>query len=175
MSLEEAETDKTMNSHNMQGKNEKFLKTALKITFKVQNTHFLRLEWFVNKSPIQVTKISCDKLWEICLSVFYDWKVHLRISHEGSRKAFWVNLATGASTREPVAKLSCENPKNQYFWNFSTSFSRLGAWLARESWKLLSKLATGVSRLAWLARQSRQNRVAQFLKIFKTKTLSKNN
>ena len=44
MSMEEAETDKTMNSHNMQGKNEKFLKTVLKIALIVQNMRFARLE-----------------------------------------------------------------------------------------------------------------------------------
>ena len=38
--LEEGGTDKTMNSHEMQGKNAKFLKTALKITLIVQNTLF---------------------------------------------------------------------------------------------------------------------------------------
>ena len=42
--LEKGGTDKTMNSHNMQGKNEKFLKTALKITLIMQNTSFSRLE-----------------------------------------------------------------------------------------------------------------------------------
>ena len=98
-----------------------------------------------NKSQIQVTKNPCDKIWKICLSVFCDWKVHSQVSHKGSRKTFWVKLATGASTREPVAKLNCENPKNPKFWNFSKSFSRLGAWLARESRKLLSKLATSLT------------------------------
>ena len=44
VSLEEGGTDKTMNSHNMRGKNEKFLKIALKITLIVQNTRFSRLE-----------------------------------------------------------------------------------------------------------------------------------
>ena len=42
--LEEGEMDKTMNSHEMRGKNEIFLKTTLKITLIVQNTRFLRLE-----------------------------------------------------------------------------------------------------------------------------------
>ena len=107
--------DKTMNSHNKRGKNEKFLKTALKITLKAQDTCFSWLEWVANKSPIQVTKNPCDKIWKICLSVFCDWKVHSRVSSE----TFWVKLATGASTREPIAKLSRENPENPKFWNFS--------------------------------------------------------
>ena len=44
MSLERKGMDKTMNSHNKRGKNEKFLKTTLKITLNAQNMCFLRLE-----------------------------------------------------------------------------------------------------------------------------------
>ena len=44
VSLEEGEMDKAMNSHNMRGKNEKFLKTVLKIALIVQNMRFARLE-----------------------------------------------------------------------------------------------------------------------------------
>jgi len=44
MIFEEGQTDKTMNSHEMRGKNEKFLKTVLKITLIVQNMRFSRLE-----------------------------------------------------------------------------------------------------------------------------------
>ena len=55
--LAEGGTNKTMNSHEMRGKNEKFLKTALKITLKAQNTRFSQLEWVANKSPkTRVTK-----------------------------------------------------------------------------------------------------------------------
>ena len=61
---------------------------------------------------------------------------------------------TGASTCEPVAKLSYKNPKILDFWNFSKSFSRLGAWLAKESRKLLSKLATGLIRDSESPKQS---------------------
>ena len=68
--LKEGRMDKMMNSHEMWGKNEKFLKTALKITFIVQNTRFSRLDWVTNKLPSQVAKNPCDKFWKICLSVF---------------------------------------------------------------------------------------------------------
>ena len=44
VSLEEGEMDKAMKNHNMHGKNEKFLKTALKIALIVQNMRFARLE-----------------------------------------------------------------------------------------------------------------------------------
>ena len=116
--LKEGRMDKMMNSHEMWGKNEKFLKTALKITLIVQNTWFSRLEWVANKSPVQVAKNPCDKFWKICLSTFRDWKVHPQVSREGSRESIWVNLVTGAFTRELVAKLSCKNPKKPDFRNF---------------------------------------------------------
>ena len=82
VSLEGRGTDKTMNSHNKRGKNEIFLKTTLKINLKMQNMRFSRLEWVTNKSPSQVAKNPFDKFWKICLSVFCDWKVHSRGSHE---------------------------------------------------------------------------------------------
>ena len=63
-------------------------------------------------------------------------------------------LATGASTREPVAKVSRENDKNLENWNFSKSFSRLGAWLARELRELLSKLVIGLTRESESPKQS---------------------
>ena len=78
VSLEGRGMDKTMNSHNKRGKNEKFLKTALKITLKAQNTCFSWLEWVANKSPIQVTKTHVTK-FEKFVQVFF---------------------ATGRSTRE---------------------------------------------------------------------------
>ena len=114
--LEEGEMDKTMNSHEMRGKNEIFLKTTLKITLIVQNTRFLRLEWVANKSPSQAAKNPCDKFWKIWLSIFRDWKVHPRVSHKESRETLWVKLTTRVSTRESVAKLSCENAKHPDFW-----------------------------------------------------------
>ena len=75
--LKEGKTDKKMNSHEMRGKNEKFLKLVLKKTFIVQNTRFSWLKWVMNKSPHQIAKNSWDKIWKICLSVFRDWKFHL--------------------------------------------------------------------------------------------------
>ena len=42
----------------------------------------------IGMSREQLTKISCHKFWKICLSVFCDWKVHLRVNRKGSRKAF---------------------------------------------------------------------------------------
>ena len=71
---------------------------------------------------------------------------------------------TGASTCEPVAKLSYKNPKILDFWNFSKSFSWLGAWLAKGSRKLLSKLATGLIRDSESPKQS-----CAIFKIFQNK------
>ena len=144
----------------------------------MQNTHFSRLEWVANMSPSQVAKIPCHKFWKICLSVFRDWKVQLRVSRKGSREAFWVNLRLELPLANQSPNWVTKNAKTQKFWNFSKSFLQQGAWLARESQELLSKLATRVSRLEWPARMSCWKRVAQVLKIltfFKIKTLSKNN
>ena len=63
----------------------------------------------------QVAKNPCDKIWKFCLNVFHNWKVHSQVSRDRSRQTFWVNLATGASTREPVTNMSRENPKTQIF------------------------------------------------------------
>ena len=49
--LKEGKTDKKMNSHEMGGKNEKFLKPFLKNTLTAQSTQFSRLKWVGNKSP----------------------------------------------------------------------------------------------------------------------------
>ena len=51
MILKEGKTDKKMNSHEMGGKNEKFLKPFLKNTLTAQSTQFSRLKWVANKSP----------------------------------------------------------------------------------------------------------------------------
>ena len=112
-----------MNSHNKQSKNEKFWKTALKITLKAQNTRFSRLEWAANKSPIQVTKSSFDKFWNICLSVFLQLEGPLVSKSRNSLS----KLTTGASTHETVTKQSRENPKNPKFLNFSKFFFVTGA------------------------------------------------
>ena len=42
--LKEGKTDKKMNTHEIRGKNEKFLKPLLKKTLIVQNTRFSRLK-----------------------------------------------------------------------------------------------------------------------------------
>ena len=55
--LEKRGTDKIMNSHKMRGKNEKFLKTTLKITFIVQTHMFFA----IGMSREQVAKNPCDK------------------------------------------------------------------------------------------------------------------
>ena len=75
--FKEGEADKTMRQHVMRGKTEMFLKTIMKMTLNAQNTRFTRLELVTNKSPVQVTKNSCDKILKICLSVFREWKDHL--------------------------------------------------------------------------------------------------
>ena len=54
--MKEGKVDKRMNSHEMRGKNEKFLKLFLKKTLIVQNTWFLRLNQVADKLPGQVTK-----------------------------------------------------------------------------------------------------------------------
>ena len=60
------------------------------------------------KSPhsrqLKPPKHSRTKFWKNFLSVFRDWKVYPRVSRELSRENLWVNLATGPSTREQVAK-----------------------------------------------------------------------
>ena len=53
---------------------------------------------------IKPPKHSRIKIWKIFLSVFRDWKVYPRVSRELSRENLWVNLTTGPSTREQVAK-----------------------------------------------------------------------
>ena len=60
------------------------------------------------KSPhsrqLKPPKHSRPKIWTIFLSIFRDWKVYSRVSREMSRENLWVNLVTGPSTREQVAK-----------------------------------------------------------------------
>ena len=49
-------------------------------------------------------KHSRTELWKNFLSIFRDWKIYPRVSRELSHENLWVNLATGPSTREQVAK-----------------------------------------------------------------------
>ena len=60
------------------------------------------------------------------LSFFRDWKVYSRESREVSRENLCVPLATGPSTREQVATLSCKKHKNPNFEKYSKYFSQLG-------------------------------------------------
>ena len=55
--FEKGEMNKMMNSHVMQGKNEKFLKTVLEKTLKAQNAFFA-----TGVSHEQVASASCQKL-----------------------------------------------------------------------------------------------------------------
>ena len=64
------ETNKTMNSHVMRGKNEKFLKTVLQKTFIMQNMRFSWLDWVANKWP----KTCVTNLEKFVLSIFRKWK-----------------------------------------------------------------------------------------------------
>ena len=59
-----------------------------------------------HQSVARVTRqnTSSQKFWKNLLSVFYDWKSHLRGSCELSREILCVPLATGPFTREQVAK-----------------------------------------------------------------------
>ena len=83
--LEEEEANKTMKKHVMWGKTKKFF---LNKTLFVQNTRFSWLEWVANKSLSQVAKNTWQKFEKIWLSVFHDWEVHSRESHEESCESF---------------------------------------------------------------------------------------
>ena len=131
------------------------------ITLFMQNMQFSWLEWVASKSPKRVAKIPWQNFWKICLSVFRNWKVHLWASHEGRRESFYVSLQLELSLMNKSPSWVMKKPKTKKFWNFSKYFSRLGDWLTTESQELLSKLMTRVSRLAWLMRVSRQNRVTK--------------
>ena len=150
-----------------EGKLKSFLKTVL----KSQNTRFSWLRRVANKSPDQVARHLWDKIWNICLSVFCDWKVHPRGSHKGSRETFWVRLMIGAFTHKQVTKLSRVKSKTHIFEKISNLFHDWEFDPPESHENLLCKLATGLTHEA-----SRQNRTAQFLKFltfFKTKYFSK--
>ena len=72
----------------------------------MQNMRFLQLKWVTNKSPGLATKTLKDKIEKNFLSVFRNWKVYSRGSHELSRENLCVPLATGPFTREQVAKIN---------------------------------------------------------------------
>ena len=106
--------------------NEGKLKSFLKLSLKCKTCDFR--DWYESWTSCQgkLPKTFVTKFGKICLSVFRDWKVHPRGSHEGSHECFWVNLTTGASSREQVAKWVVKNLKTQIFEKFSKSFSWLG-------------------------------------------------
>ena len=117
----------------------------------MQNTWFSRLNQVTCKSPGQATRHLRRNFWKICLSVFRDWKFHPWRICKGSYEIFFVTFATGAFTRELVAR----NLK----WKFSKCFSRLGQWPASELQK-----PTVWSRDWTDLRPSRQNKATLFLK-----------
>ena len=88
-------------SQKFEGKNWKWFKNC---SYFCKTRDFR--DWI--KSPhsrqLKPPKHSRTKIWKIFLSVFRDWKVYPRVSRELSRENLWVNLATGPSTREQVAK-----------------------------------------------------------------------
>ena len=110
---------KTMNSHkNSREKLKCFKKNAQ----FAQNTRFSRLSQVACQSPGPAARTVERKLVKNFLSVFRDWKVYLRDSREVSRKNLCVPLATGPSTREHVANLSCESMKNKILKNIPSLF-----------------------------------------------------
>ena len=112
MSLREIWTSKTMNKQKCSRENWKVLKTIL----KAQNTQFSWLGWVTNKSPNQATKHLGDKILKNLFKCFSWLEVPLVSKLQRELRKFLYNLATGAFTREQVAKPSSENCKNPEFW-----------------------------------------------------------
>ena len=83
--------------------NWKVFKTSLKIILIMQNMRFSRLEWVVNKSPMQVAKNPCDKILKNLSKCFSRLEVPLASQSHG----------------EPQNLLS--NPHN---WSFHSQTSR---------------------------------------------------
>ena len=112
--LAEGGMNKTMNNHEMWGKNEKFLKTALKVTL---HTFFA-----TGMSCEQVAKSSHQKpVWQNLknLSKCFSWlEGPLASKSRREPQKFLYNLTIGASTHEQVAKPSRENFENPKFWKF---------------------------------------------------------
>ena len=102
VSMWERRMKKTMNSQKCSRENWKVLKTVL----KAQNMRFSWLNQVVNKSPSQA---AIEKIFEKFSKCFLPLEgTPARKSLRELRKLLY-NLATGASTRKQVAKLSCEN------------------------------------------------------------------
>ena len=107
--LEEEEANKTMKKHVMWGKTKKFF---LNKTLFVQNTRFLWLEWVANKSLSQVAKNTWQKFWKNLTKCFSRLGSSFTRKSRRELRIILSKLVTGASTREPVAKLNCKNAKN---------------------------------------------------------------
>ena len=102
VSMWERRMKKTMNSQKCSRENWKVLKTVL----KAQNMRFSWLNQVANKSPSQA---AIEKIFENFSKCFLPLEgTPARKSLRELRKLLY-NLATGASTRKQVAKLSCEN------------------------------------------------------------------
>ena len=107
----------------------------------------------MSKSPNQVTKNPFTKFQKICLSFS-------RLGHPLTNES--QTSLSNLTIRALLAKQSRKWPKPKIFENFSKCFSRLKVLLAKESWKLLCKLATGALRLAWLMSESPKSKVKNF-------------
>ena len=89
-----------------------FLKIVLDLTLFVQNMQFSRLDWLARKSPKWVAKIPWTKFWKFCLKCFSGLEGPLASKSQRKSRILLCKLVTWASTREQVAKLSREIPKN---------------------------------------------------------------
>ena len=159
----------------MRGKTKFFLKTVLDLTLFVQNTQLLQLNWPASKSPKWVAKIPWTKFLKI-LSKYFLQLEGLSVSESWN---LLCKLATRASTRDQVTKMSRENDKNseisKYFlsvfhnWGTHSLESHESFWVSSQ-----------IGPRDWHdSRVSHQNKVVKtkfgFFEIFQNKTLSKNN
>ena len=98
-----------MNTDNdAEGKNEKFLKTILKITLNMENTRFSQLSQVARKSPRPVTRTFKTKILKNLSKCFSRLEVLPARESRGKPRKSLSPLATGPSTREQVARLSRE-------------------------------------------------------------------
>ena len=123
---------------------------------------------------MQIAKNPYEKFWEIFLTVFRDWEVHSQLSREGNRETVWVNSRLELPLTNQLPNRVAKMLKTQNFENFLSIFCDWGYDSPESREELLSKLTIRSTRLDWLVRVSRQNRVAKFLK-FLNFFQSKNN
>ena len=144
VSLWERWTDKTMNSQNVHGKTEKFLKTIL----KAQTPDFC--DWYESRISHQNP---CDKILKKLYKCFS--------SLEGppvrkSRREPWKFLSKPRNwsfhSRTNCQTKSQEIKKPRFLKNFLGLFRDWDFNLPESRENLLCKLATRGSRLAWLVR-----------------------